>query len=250
MPFAARTNPWRPVAAMTSTALVAGTLVGCAANSRFANGHEDPLGAPVALDAARASDPAPTPTPPVVAPRSEVPDVAINRVPSAWAPRAPERPWRYIVIHHSATHAGGAQAFDDLHRGKGWDELGYHFVVGNGTDTPDGAVEVGTRWAKQKHGAHAKTADNRFNELGIGICLVGNFDDASPSRRQMHALTVLTGHLMREYGIPASRVIGHGDTKPTACPGEHLHAEMASLRLAASRYAAATTPPAVHASAR
>jgi 5-methylcytosine-specific restriction endonuclease McrA len=36
--------------------------------------------------------------------------------------------------------------FDRSHRDKGWDELGYHFVIGNGTSSGDGVVEVGTRW--------------------------------------------------------------------------------------------------------
>ena len=32
-----------------------------------------------------------------------------------------------------------------MDQAKGWDELGYHFVIGNGTDTRDGQVEVGSR---------------------------------------------------------------------------------------------------------
>ncbi|MFQ5589758.1 MAG: peptidoglycan-binding protein, partial [Phycisphaerae bacterium] len=51
--------------------------------------------------------------------------------------------WTTIVIHHSATETGGASLFDRFHRKRGWDGLGYHFVIGNGTDTPDGLIEVG-----------------------------------------------------------------------------------------------------------
>ena len=32
--------------------------------------------------------------------------------------------------------------------------------IGNGSDTVDGQIEVGSRWVKQKVGAHAKTPDN------------------------------------------------------------------------------------------
>src|ERR1700722_17384683 len=78
-------------------------------------------------------------------------------------PGAP-RAWPWLVIHHSATTTGGAAAFDKMHRAKGWHELGYDFVLGNGTDTGNGQIEVGSRWVKQKIGAHAKTSDNRFNE--------------------------------------------------------------------------------------
>jgi hypothetical protein len=99
-------------------------------------------------------------------------------------PVGPANQWRWIVVHHSATVSGGAARFDKLHREKGWDELGYHFVIGNGTDTRDGQIEVGSRWVKQKRGAHTKTADNRFNDYGIGICLVGNFNYDRPTAEQ------------------------------------------------------------------
>src|SRR5207237_563410 len=61
-----------------------------------------------------------------------------------------------------------------------------------------------------------------FNEFGIGICLVGNFDVQRPTADQTRSLARLTAYLMKTYHIPASRVLGHGDTKPTDCPGHHL----------------------------
>src|ERR1019366_878150 len=81
-------------------------------------------------------------------------------IPLAWIPPVAPRPWRWIVVHHSDTTTGGAAAFDKMHRAKGWDELGYDFVIGNGSDTSDGQIEVGSRWTKQKIGAHDKTSDN------------------------------------------------------------------------------------------
>ena len=77
----------------------------------------------------------------------------------------------------------------------GWDELGYHFVIGNGRGTPDGMIEVGSRWHKQKHGAHCKTPDNYFNNHGIGICLVGDFTKRRPSAAQMASLEQLVRFL-------------------------------------------------------
>jgi hypothetical protein len=113
-----------------------------------------------------------------------------------------------------------------MHREKGWDELGYHFVIGNGSDSGNGLIEVGPRWRKQKWGAHAKTPDNRFNDFGIGICLVGNFDIEHPTEQQLQSLAKLTAYLMRAYRIPARNVIGHRDTKPTECPGRNLDIEL------------------------
>ena len=117
---------------------------------------------------------------------------------AAWYPRgrriSPR--WTTVIIHHSATDGGGARSFDRYHRkSNGWDELGYHFVIGNGTDTPDGFVEVGSRWHKQKHGAHCKTRGNYYNEHGIGICLVGDFTKTRRTARQLASLKRLVGRL-------------------------------------------------------
>ncbi len=143
-------------------------------------------------------------------------------VPPEWIPAAAANQWKWIVVHHSATPTGSAATFDRDHRQKGWDELGYHFVIGNGTLSGDGQVEVGGRWPKQKWGAHAKTADNRFNDYGIGICLVGNFEIDRPTPAQLRAATKLVSYLMETYHIGPQYVLGHGDTKPTDCPGRNL----------------------------
>jgi hypothetical protein len=49
----------------------------------------------------------------------------------------------------SATDLGGAKRFHKQHKARGWDGLGYHFVIGNGSDTADGEIEVGHRWKIQ-----------------------------------------------------------------------------------------------------
>lgn len=192
------------------------------------------------------------PMPQPVAPRPRValapvqpkiqPRTPIAGIPREWIPNVPARSWQAIVIHHSATPAGGAMRFDREHREKGWDELGYDFVIGNGTDTGDGQIEVGSRWVKQKVGAHAKTPDNWYNEHAIGICLVGNFMDDRPTPAQMKSVAKLVAFMMRTYHIPASRVVGHGDTKQTECPGRHL--SVAEVRRLASTMllAAGDTP--------
>jgi len=138
--------------------------------------------------------------------------------------------WECIVIHHSDSPSGNAADFDRWHRQRGWDELGYHFVIDNGAGGPDGRVEVGSRWEKQKHGAHCKVPGNYYNEHGIGICLVGNFDASYPSARQMESLRRLMRFLMAHTGIPPSRVLGHGEANGgnTRCPGRNF--PMAQLR--------------------
>lgn len=149
-------------------------------------------------------------------------------VPAEWVPFNSDRSWDAIVIHHSATEVGSAEVFDKVHRSKGWDELGYHFVIGNGSETPDGFVEVGSRWKKQKHGAHCKTVDNHYNDYGIGICLVGNFESQYPSPAQLQSLRRLVVYLANKYNIPADRVLGHREVEGTntRCPGRNMPLEL------------------------
>lgn len=199
-------------------------LVGCQSPTSMVGELPSPnFSGPVAVQ------PAPRALPPVVRVQPALPvkvappKVATTQIPREWVPPVAPRSWQAIVIHHSATPVGGAVRFDREHKEKGWDELGYDFVVGNGTDTADGQIEVGSRWTKQKIGAHAKTPDNWFNEHGIGICLVGNFDGGRPTPAQMRSLSKLVAHMMRTYHIPADHIVGHGDTKATDCPGRLLN---------------------------
>lgn len=143
-------------------------------------------------------------------------------------PGVKARRWRYIVIHHSATPSGDARTFHNYHlRDKKWaNGLGYDFVIGNGTSTPEGFIEVGHRWARQLVGAHVVTPGNRINKIGIGICLVGNFEETNPTPGQMRSLVELVRRLQRDYHIPDSHVIGHRDADPRRiCPGANFSIE-------------------------
>jgi hypothetical protein len=161
--------------------------------------------------------------------------------PSGWIPSGGlSNRWKYIVVHHSATPTGGANKFDQMHKAKGWDELGYHFVIGNGTDTPDGQIEVGGRWRKQKHGAHTKVPGNQYNEHGIGICLVGNFEQRRPSPKQMASLAKLTAFLAQKCRVSTGNINTHGAiTGKTACPGRHF--SLGDLRSRVNREVAAAS---------
>lgn len=143
---------------------------------------------------------------------------ALCRLPRGVRPRQ----WRYIVIHHSGTPVGNAAIFDRYHRNRRMKNgLAYHFVIGNGKGSGDGEIEVGGRWTRQLQGGHCSS--RTMNEVGIGICLVGDFEKSYPTRKQTENLTVLVRYLMRRYEIPKRRVIGHrdvgGDTK---CPGRNF----------------------------
>lgn len=141
-------------------------------------------------------------------------------------PSKADRPWKYIVVHHSATEAGSYGEIDSEHRKLlGFDGCGYHFVIGNGTGSGDGQIEVAQRWVNQKHGVHCRNARRAdIDEYGIGVCLIGDFEKAPPTARQMAALKALTAYLSERYRIDQDRVESHSHVAatPTVCPGKHF----------------------------
>ena len=144
-----------------------------------------------------------------------------------WPPANLEKKWIAVVIHHSGTRNGNTAIFDTWHReGRHWEGVGYDFVIGNGTDSGDGQVEATYRWREQKTGAHCGgTPGNWANKDAVGICLVGNFNQTTPTTRQMQSLAKLVRFLQKRYGIPKSRVYGHRTTpgaRKTDCPGKNF----------------------------
>lgn len=148
---------------------------------------------------------------------------------NVWKPTGEPREWKYIVLHHTATDRGSVESIHESHlerkdkNGTNWLGIGYHFVIGNGNGMPDGEIEPTFRWREQMHGAHA--GSNDYNQLGIGICLVGNFEEAQPTNAQIDAVERLVATLKQEYDITADRVVGHSEVKSTACPGRHFPLE-------------------------
>ena len=104
-----------------------------------------------------------------------------------------------------------ADQIDDWHKDRGWDGIGYHYVV-----RWDGTVERGRTLSAI--GAHAKP----YNRNSIGICFSGHGDIARHSPLQEAAGVALTRALMDAFGVPAVRVVGHGElvegrTCPSSC---------------------------------
>ena len=134
------------------------------------------------------------------------------------------REWKFVVVHHTATEAGSVESIDAAHKlrrdadGKPWRGIGYHFLVGNGHGMQDGEVAATFRWKDQIDGAHAGNLE--YNTHGIGICLVGNFDEEPPTPAQIAALRKLIDRLRKDCGIETKGVIRHTDIKATACPGK------------------------------
>ncbi len=121
---------------------------------------------------------------------------------------------RKIIVHCSATPEGRAHTAADIdrwHRQRGFDCIGYHFVV-----RLDGTVEPGR--PLEKVGAHCKG----HNADSIGICYIGGLakdaktpkDTRTPAQRE--ALRGLVAWLRRTF--PAATLHGHREFAAKACP--------------------------------
>jgi LysM repeat protein len=129
--------------------------------------------------------------------------------------------WTTIVVHHSAIKYGNAKIYDQAHRQRGMKNgLAYHFIIGNGIDSGNGQIEMGPRWMKQQHGGHVRSY--QVNKEAIGICLVGNFEQSTPSQKQMQAFTQLTDWLTQEVLPQRIRFAGHKDIEKNLCPGKYF----------------------------
>ena len=134
---------------MNALMLVGLTLVGCT--------HPSSLPPPVSMSAPR-TNPAMTNLNQSVPP----PTLPTNRVlpgQNPWKPTVAARPWKHIVIHHTATGTGSVDSIHAAHlknkdkNGNHWLGIGYHFVIGNGEGMADGAIEPDFPLANPDSGA-------------------------------------------------------------------------------------------------
>jgi hypothetical protein len=143
--------------------------------------------------------------------------------------RAPvqRRRWQFIVVHNSGTRQGNAAVFDYYHRHvrRMRNGLAYHFVIGNGTSTGNGQIEVGDRWRRQINGGHVHS--DYLNNISLGICLVGDFNRDQPTRAQLESCEELIRYLRERCGKTAGHEIvvrPHREMNPprwpTDCPGD------------------------------
>lgn len=130
-----------------------------------------------------------------------------------------------LIIHCSATPEGKSFSVADIdrwHRQRGWNGIGYHFVI-----YLDGSIHTGRRLSQI--GAHCKG----HNTNSIGICYIGgcNSDGKSPkdtrTAAQKSALSTLLKELKKQF--PNASIHGHRDFAPKACPSFDATAEYADI---------------------
>ncbi|PTY07520.1 peptidoglycan-binding protein [Opitutaceae bacterium EW11] len=145
--------------------------------------------------------------------------------------------WKMIICHHSAIETGNAAIYDREHRRRGMENgLAYHFVIGNGSSSGDGEIEIGSRWIRQIKGGHVRS--DELNDQAIGICLVGNFENHRPTKKQIEALKELLLYLRDDVLGGRAEFLVHTEADPnhTLCPGRYFPTRMVRRYFGTARH--------------
>jgi hypothetical protein len=164
---------------------------------------------------------------------------------SDWCPTCPDNPAPFIhepthlIVHHSAG-ANSSQNWPavvrsiwDFHvNGRGWDDIGYNFLV-----DPNGQIYVGR--GSDVRGAHFCTT----NDKALGVCILGTFTHTLPTSAARDAWLALSAwtscdweisplerSLHRSSALELLGVSGHRDGCATECPGQTLYEALPDWR--------------------
>lgn len=126
---------------------------------------------------------------------------------------------RAIVLHCSGTEDSETVSWGAIrrfHTGTlGWDDIGYHY----------GIEWVGTKYVLHRGrkynvpGAHCK--DDHMNWKSVGVCVVGEFDEAAPSAILFDTVTRFLAVLCVVLSIHPTSIYGHREfNQGKTCPGK------------------------------
>lgn len=145
---------------------------------------------------------------------------------------ARRRPITHFVVHHSAGAGGNVAEFRRTHIARGFSDVGYHVLIGNGRGAGDGEIQYGRPTSKDGAGVYGN------NHRKLHICCVGNFErehsgyTGELSAAQWNALKVVIADLAAKFRRPDGSkpaVVGHREiTLPghgTLCPGNQFPLE-------------------------
>lgn len=152
------------------------------------------------------------------------------------------------VTHQIVHHTAGANSSSDwpavvrsiwdYHvNTNGWSDIGYNWLV-----DPHGVIYQGRGWINgndEVQGAHFCGT----NSNTMGVALMGNFEEVSPSSDALVSLTEMLAWKSDENGIdPVAQnyhsssglnlftISGHRDGCSTLCPGKNLYVELPEIR--------------------
>ncbi|MFT6865749.1 MAG: hypothetical protein ACJA08_000574 [Cyclobacteriaceae bacterium] len=150
---------------------------------------------------------------------------------------------KHVVVHHAAgsnTNMNYTQVVRDIYvyhtEVNGWSDIGYNYLIAQngdiyaGRDPADGEQD-------NVLGAHFCGS----NSGTMGICLLGNYETATPTDQTWNSLqTLVSFKLDKEELDPKENyphtfgsigsIVGHRDGCSTLCPGENVYNQLIDLR--------------------
>jgi len=128
--------------------------------------------------------------------------------------------WSSIVVVHSGSPVGSPASVEAEHRSVGYDGMGFHFLVGNGTGMSEGQIHVGYRWMEQRDGAELSGLDSAKGI--VEVCLVGDGDRRPFGDEQLHRGAQLVAALADRLDIPTAQIRLHSELAETSSPGTYF----------------------------
>lgn len=123
-----------------------------------------------------------------------------------------------VILHHTGgtdanpkedTSHHTAAIIESWHLAKGWEGIGYTYVI-----EKDGTIVKGR--PEHYHGAHTVN----YNKKSIGICMSGNFDATLPTKEQEQSFKLLYKDINTRY--PNLPVYPHRKFEKKTCYGTGL----------------------------
>jgi hypothetical protein len=130
----------------------------------------------------------------------------------------------YIHIHHTAiptkTDYKGKETIlaikkyhtDPVPAGRGWGDIGYHFIV-----SPDGDIWIGRDLNRDP------ASILNYNKNAVAVAILGNFEKEILKGPQKKATVELVKQLLKTFHLSAAeRIIFHKEKAQTTCPGKNI----------------------------
>ena len=135
-------------------------------------------------------------------------------------PAEPQRIERITVHHGGVAWPADKDPADHLRRLQQWSRLSqrwadipYHYVI-----APDGRI-----FAARDPALPGDTNTDYEPRGHALLMLLGNFEEAQPSRAQLLALAELSAWLVQRHGLSPQAIASHKDySAQTVCPGANL----------------------------
>ncbi|MEW6378611.1 MAG: N-acetylmuramoyl-L-alanine amidase [bacterium] len=132
-----------------------------------------------------------------------------------------------IILHCSDSAYGEKKYLTDLHRQRGIDEVGYHFIILNGYLKPTGDY-IPKMDGQMQPGRSILVPGNHclgHNEDSIGVCLIGRH--LFSARQLLETLQDLLVELMLQFDLEPKDIYGHyeleeGKNCPITCPNINM----------------------------